>query len=538
MSKKIGLSNTNRGITLVALVVTIVILLILAGISISMLMENNGIIAKAQEASRKTEQSQKEEEAALADLESYINNEGKSIYNETDGVNRPELTEGMIPVKYDTTKGKWVITNIDDINWYNYKTGKQWANVMLSDGKYKVSNSSEYKTDGTTVVEISDLGSMFVWIPRYSYKITSGYHSSEAGTIDVKFLVGRSNQTADNTTIVEYNATTTNNYTQFPDGYVVHPAFTSNVNNGGWDKEISGIWVSKFEAGYPMADTIDSTTKTSSNLYYPVFKGQRYSYNNTTIGNCYTVSQQMRSEGNPYGITSSSNSHMIKNSEWGAVAYLSISTHGKNSEIYPNNVSFENSKTNINGSSVYGITGYSAIGVNNETLNATGLAIGETIGTSTVWYNTTNGINSSTTGNIYGIYDMSGGAADYVSTTIPTGNSSLNSYGSSFALITESTKYVTVYPIGNSTQTENDISRSYPAFGSMYGDAVWETSSTIGANLSWSGDRSDEDSSSYEPFFLRGGAWNYGSKAGSFAFVDNSGYASNGCTYRAVLVVE
>ena len=52
MQKKKSKKNTNQaGITLIALVVTIVVLLILAGITINMIFSDNGIIAKAQEAS-------------------------------------------------------------------------------------------------------------------------------------------------------------------------------------------------------------------------------------------------------------------------------------------------------------------------------------------------------------------------------------------------------------------------------------------------------------------------------------------------------
>ena len=171
---------------------------------------------------------------------------------------------------------------------------------------------------------------MFVWIPRYAYKITSGYHSSTTGTIDIEFLKGTTNKNDANVNIVEYNEETTANYTKFPDGYVVHPAFTNKVEVGGWDKEISGIWVSKFEAGYPMEESLDDTiSRTSNDKYYPVFKGQRYAYT-TNIGIMYKIGREMSNSGNPYGITSNSNSHMIKNSEWGAVAYLSQSKYGKN----------------------------------------------------------------------------------------------------------------------------------------------------------------------------------------------------------------
>ena len=48
--------RNNKGITLVALVVTIVVLLILAGVSINLVLEDNGIVKRAQDAKNKTEE--------------------------------------------------------------------------------------------------------------------------------------------------------------------------------------------------------------------------------------------------------------------------------------------------------------------------------------------------------------------------------------------------------------------------------------------------------------------------------------------------
>ena len=59
----------SRGITLIALVITIIVLLILAGVAISMLSGENGILRKATEAKTKTEEAQKEEETALLSME-------------------------------------------------------------------------------------------------------------------------------------------------------------------------------------------------------------------------------------------------------------------------------------------------------------------------------------------------------------------------------------------------------------------------------------------------------------------------------------
>ena len=71
-------NRENKGITLVALIVTIVILLILAGISISTLT-NTGIFEKVQEAKRKTEEENKEEQRKIAQMEALKNKE-KTTY--------------------------------------------------------------------------------------------------------------------------------------------------------------------------------------------------------------------------------------------------------------------------------------------------------------------------------------------------------------------------------------------------------------------------------------------------------------------------
>ena len=51
----------NKGITLIALVITIIILLILAGVTIATLTEDNGILTRAQDAKAKTEEATLEE---------------------------------------------------------------------------------------------------------------------------------------------------------------------------------------------------------------------------------------------------------------------------------------------------------------------------------------------------------------------------------------------------------------------------------------------------------------------------------------------
>ena len=571
----------NKGITLIALVVTIVVLLILAGVTIATLTGDNGILTRAQEAKEKTEEAAKREEAELADLNSYIDNNGAPIYDTETGANNPVLSSGMIPVKYDTEKENWVICSSTDKDWYSYSTDKkQWANVMLSDGKYYASGADVDTTNkalataGTIVAE-EDLGSMFVWIPRYAYKITSGYHNNTNGGMDVKFLIGRTDKTIDNSTVVEYNTETTNNYTQFPDGYVVHPAFengeSTGYQNGEWKSEILGIWVAKFQAGIKTTENDTSQKVTTvSNFYYPIFKGRKFAYNYVTASQCYDLSLSLDDSGNPYGLTSTSNSHLMKSSEWGAVAYLSISQYGysngsSSNEKAKNNLSIVNFSnvsaspvSNPNNSSwkITSITGYSAPAgktaqnvMTYSTVSDLTDSVTGSNGTSYAWNNVLSGSDagdgtkSSTTGNIYGIYDMGGCLADYTASYInAVGNGNLTTYGKSFANGT-STYLATAYPYQTDSNITyptdyKDFNSAYPGFGKIFGDALWETSSGTGSGKAWFGQTLEEDGNASEVFFPRGGHWATTDGVGLCGLYDNNGYAGNNYGFHSVLVAE
>ncbi len=123
-------------------------------------------------------------------------------------------------------------------------------------------------------------GSMWVWIPRYAYKINKSNQ-----TFDVIFLVGTTDNYYDKDGKLQ-TAKRQTSETDIPDAtkdYVVHPAFTNESNigyvNGGWKKELTGIWVSKFEAGYFDKNLVDADKeKYSSTVNY----SQTYGY--TTAG--------------------------------------------------------------------------------------------------------------------------------------------------------------------------------------------------------------------------------------------------------------
>ena len=425
----------TQGITLIALVVTIVVLLILAGITISLVFSENGIIAKAREAAEKTNQAVINEQVQMNELAGYMENMLNGIggsgttpepepepelpadgsYSEEKGVNTPNLGEGMTAIKWNGSS--WVETTGSDSDWYDY-SAKKWANAKTADG------------------------SMWVWIPRYAYSIPSaGYHKSTATEISIEFMKGTRNETTSGRTSFN-NASGQGNWN-------IHPAFN-------YGQPVSGLWVAKFEAS-------------QSNGKIMVQPGVS-SWRSITVDSIYT---------NCINYNKTLNSHMMKNDEWGAVIYLSKSKYGKNDKV------------TINGSSSY----YTGGGVENAYVN--------------------NGAQS-TTGNVWGVYDMCGGAYEYVAAYVNNGNANLTNNGSS--LVNGDPKTKNVYSqTGTDSNTNN-----YNTNKGVYGDAVYETSTSGNGSTSWYSDASNFPNTS-NPFFIRGDSYLNGSYAGMFYFAYNSG---------------
>ena len=159
----------NKGITLIALVITIIVLLILAGVSIATLTGDNGLLSKAQEAKEKTEEARRKEEQELKNVEIQL-----QMQQNGDIANMPDLKEGMIPVKWNGSV--WVKADKENKNkdWYDYSTSsKKWANVVtVKESGTKSREEYMNASVGEPIAE-DDITTMFVWIPRYSYKITS-----------------------------------------------------------------------------------------------------------------------------------------------------------------------------------------------------------------------------------------------------------------------------------------------------------------------------------------------------------------------------
>ena len=552
-SKVRNIIKEHKGITLVALVITIVILIILAVISINAIFGENGLITKAQEAKRMQEVASIKEEIQIEILGKQVENNGKI----SDDILREILEkhgtlsgeENLMDKTLTTTKGNYeikvsdifngttiddmpeepsftTVANAPDISGFN-KSNTYYVSWDLTSNSYTINDSTlisgiapsnwyDYTAGVNHYANIKTTGGgndcYWVWIPRYAYKVPT--KSGTAQTIEIKFL-------KDDTNIPIGETETITNITPTPGTWVVHPAFT-NVGNGGFG-ELTGIWVAKFEASSnspnvvenPIEEqlAIDGGSATDIDLNVRV-KPNVTSWRNITVNNMFTVCQNLTKTGNSLENTSNLDSHMMKNTEWGACAYLSMSIYGKNSEVWNN--PYYNNTTNY--SPITGLCGNETNGKDNATTNMNDI----------VKYNEVGGENASTTGNVYGIYDMAEGAWEYVAGYLNEVTPPLTNYTT---LYNAEPKYKDVY-----SGTSSDRTTNYNANTNKYGDAVYETSSSgYGGTSSWDSSYSDFPNSSY-PVFVRGGRAYDGSNAGVFAFDSGTGGAYTSSGFRPVVL--
>ena len=396
--------------------------------------------------------------------------------------NPPILFTNMIPVTYNTSTSKWKYANVNS-TWYDYDSG-MWANaVILKSGKsYSVGND----------IAMDDIAQMYVWIPRYKYTIFNGNNSSVSEQlINVEFESG-TNTTG---TVKCYDAISgtagtssevcsdsTNGSIKNGTSTYTHPAFClgrKNTDGSCNGTELTGIWVGKFEV---------SGSASAANLTVLPNKNPLVS---TSVSSFFTA---MSGVSNSFNIKDTNNkladSHMMKNMEWGAVAYLKQSKYGLGTTDIALNNYCDQSQTE------YYMTGC-------------GSEIGTTTFTETcAAYHTANGQAASTTGNIYGVYDMSGGTREYVMGNMV--NESGEFYPSSAGTFSPAEKYYDIYTYNTSNATHGR---------GKLGDATKETLKTFGTagGRGWYSDYTYFPSST-SSWFVRGGYAINGANAGVFNF--------------------
>ncbi len=400
----------------------------------------------------------------------------EKLLNGTD----PVLSNNLIPVSI-ADDGTVTYADITK-EWYSYED-KVWANAVI------LEDNISYKV-GDTIKE-SDIQSYFVWIPRYRYKLfnTDNYSITtvESGT-DVESKVQEIE--------IEFENKDTKASTGSTNGtWLTHPAFTAFDTNG--------FWVGKFETGYKGATTKAEAQINSNDTSKIIIKPNVYSWRGIIVKNIFETSYNYQRE---------VDSHMMKNTEWGAVAYLSHSKYGIDKEI------------NINNNSSYK-TGYSSLTTLDRNSYPGIYGDGESYNQP---YNTETGYLASTTGNISGIYDMNGGTHEYVAGYLD------ETFGlSEFSPSNYDSKYYDVYNLSSTDKSfQNgilgDATREMGPF--FYNKAY----SGIPKNGSWYGDLVRFVDSS-RPWFARGGRYSDGVLAGTFRFSTYTGGDIYDVSFRIVL---
>ena len=398
----------------------------------------------------------------------------------------PVIKENLVPVTI-ADNGEVTYANTQK-KWYSYEN-KEWANaVILVD-----SPSKEYH-EGNIILE-SDIESYFVWIPRYRYQIfdegnyTTYIESKPTESIAKEIQIEFESNSIEPSTGSKVNE------------WLTHPAFTNF--------DVNGIWVGKFETGYKGATSFSSAQVNTADSSKVIIKPNVYSWRNSTVSNIFKTA---------YNYNRELDSHMMKNTEWGALAYLSHSKYGINTEVRINN------NSNF-------LTGYAAT---DETNQSSFPGVSGTDSTKTLPYNTETGYKASTTGNITGVYDMSGGAWEYVAGYMP---SSYDASGFTSTELNTYSKYLDLYQ-DNSTLTSYNNRKLGDATGEL-GPFYFYTDKDNNKRHrnNWYSD-SSVFVASFVPWFLRGGNHDASALAGQFNFDRGTGgvYTSDG--FRLVLTPQ
>ena len=439
----------------------------------------------------------------------------------------PVLKDNLIPVSIDDT-GRVTKANLNE-EWYSYEN-KRWANAVIL-----LDKTIEYQDDEE--IPESNIESYFVWIPKYSYELwdlgeyaglSTSIEETKAKPINIKF--GITNTSDSNSGECTTPMTSGSSGNCKIGDYMTPPAFVSMGTNG--------LWVGKFETGYKGATSIAGAQVDSNDSNKIEIKPNVYSWRNIRVANAHQAS---------YNYQRALDSHMMKGTEWGAVAYLQHSKYGSVTSV------------RINNNSAY-ITGYAAVneptmGYNgsNDTGNKYESTSLGTDGTYTINYTNPLSQVASTTGNYTGVYDMSGGSFEYTmsvlldssnstplsgrNSTVHSGfNGSLSEGGTNTSGIDfPSTKYYDTYTFSDSYATYNRriLGDGTSEFGPFANVTYGSQSRVTG---SWHADEGWYISS-LNPWAVRGGEYHLGLGAGIFGYERSSGLAVASASFRIVLAI-
>ena len=259
------MAKERRGVTLIALVITIIVLLILAGVTIAMLTGDNGIISKAMQAKIRTEEAKETEETGLNEIENYIN--GKSAEA---GV----VVQDLKSIKSDGTEGEVIGEKVSDgaggvvpiPSGFYYVGGTAKSGTVISDN---LADKDKYK--GQEVVGTNLSGNQFVFIPVNGVSLKYEQDHTYDGKHEYAYTSALSG------------------WTDVSDSWSDDSGESTSVKNYG------GFFIGRYEAGYPdeIKEGTIVKTKDSATGKVPVSKARVVSWNLVSQTVAKTASESM-----------------------------------------------------------------------------------------------------------------------------------------------------------------------------------------------------------------------------------------------------
>lgn len=387
----------------------------------------------------------------------------------------PEIEDGMLPIYYQD--GAWYKADLYQ-KWYSYENFN-WANVAIVKGDKK--SYYENALPGTQI-KSQDVQAYFVWIPRFEYKLFNvDFKPTYEQMINVNFV----NKDMERKTKIANGL------------YYTHPAFT--VNNGNGIEEINGFWIAKFEPSLNNKGLIEILPNRDTLVNLNMASMWNYA---TNVSSSYGLDIPSR---------------IITNMEYGAIAYLSYSNYGKrnNSEYSGNNrLIFLNTAMGTRDSWNWVVTGCSA---------GTPVINGSYRCPYTYdfpYY----GTGASSTGTIYGIYDLAGGSWECVM-GIVSNYPIKNNLGGFNGVLPDNKRYYTFY------QGSSDM---FNYSRSIVGDAMGEVLSNKIVHKTWNGNNAFFATNNF-PWIKRGGSFRGSSFSGIFDYGITDANPRGDKTFRVIL---
>lgn len=380
----------------------------------------------------------------------------------------PVLYEGLIPVKFE--HGGWVKASTLE-EWYSYENFN-WANaICVKEEKREYYNNAEA---GTDIIKDDVLG-YFVWIPRFEYELFNvEFKPVQEQMINVRFV-----------------SVNDEKKTEVKNGkYYTHPAFSTQ------SEELSGFWIAKFEPS--LEDGVIKILSSKETLV------------NLNMADMWKYATSIKSSYN-IGV----DSRIITNMEYGAIAVLTYSQYGKKG-----NPEYKGLDSLVFLNTAMGTKDWDKI--------MTGCSAGTAINGGSYrcpysydypYY----GTGASSTGTIYGIYDLAGGSWECVMGII-----------SDYPIQKNLGKYNGVLPSNERYYTFYKASNMYDYSRSIVGDMMGEVISISNPTRTWNGNNAYFATQSY-PWIKRGGSFRGGSYSGIFDFGITDAAPRGDKTFRVIL---